>query len=257
MKSLPTWSICLLAAGFGYFGGTIGRAESKNSGLQQIATEGEGRMMLADRQIPPAGAPQGGVRIQSSQQVSELVMIGDTLKITSQRGNPVAAFVSGPEGGGLVLLDSSGQPSVSIMAGSQGRVAISTLKAGGIIEMGGKSGSATINLTGNPEKASLSVMSQGQNRAIFGAISSGGGGMTLLDKKGNPMVELLSQAGNGAGFFKKSDGKVSIELSHDPNLGGLIRSFGEKESRRVDIAGETGVFVMEKGTVKASLPSTN
>lgn len=260
MRTLPVWSICLLAAGFGYLGGVAGKADVsvEKARAHGVQNHGTGQMILADAQIPPAGSQgQGGVRIQASQQVSEIVMIGETLRISSQKGQPVAAFLAGKDGGGLVLFDSAGQPTVSITAGSQGRVAITTAQSGGMINMGAGTGAATIQLTGNPDKASLSVMGQGQNRAVFGAIASTGGGLTLYDRKGSPMVELLAQAGNGAGFFKKSDGKVAFEVSHDPNLGGYLRAYGEKESRRVDLMGETGVQFLEKGEAKAKLPGTN
>lgn len=255
MKSLPLWSIVFVAGLSGWVGGVLSGANREDSRLVggSVATSlgSGGRMVLAGQQ---GGSQVGSVRVQSAQQLSEIVMVGPTLRIVSQQGVPVAAFAAGAEGGELYLLDAGGQPSVVIQAGSAGQVLVSGRSAGGKLSMGTGQGQPSVELSGAPDSPNVKFSNRGQERASLGAMKGGGGGLMLSSAEGKPLVELLAQAKSGYAALKKSDGKLMAEFDYGTDTAAVLKLFGEKDSHRVQVNGESGVFVFEKGEVKAQLP---
>ncbi len=188
------------------------------------------------REIPPGDYGQMNQNIRNSNQ---LFVPSGGLRMVDERNRVIGMILNQPSGAGLVLLDGSGRPSVSLLAGGQGQIALNT-NANAVIRVSGPAGKDGFSATATDSSVVVKML-----QGLELTAANDGGRIFVSNAKGGHGVRIDTTADGGrvTGFDK--DQRAIADLS--PKGGTAILNLFGKEAKPGFSASGDGSAAVTKG----------
>ncbi|MBS1707354.1 MAG: WD40 repeat domain-containing protein [Armatimonadetes bacterium] len=187
--------------------------------------------------------PQGNPRIQ--QGVTDTFIVPNSgVRFVSVDGKPVMVVATRGNDSILALFDSGGQPTITLTAGSNGTVNISTSGSGAQISAVSASRSNQVGLLANDQGTQLAMSRSGHNGVLVKDDVANGSRLTLASRAGKTALDVFFGNNRGSLSMYDDNGQSLAAIGYQGTSGSLELKDSKKKSTS-QVTGEGKVTLTE------------